>query len=301
MVTLVALVYAAVVGIGALFGRSGPPGLLLSIVATAVVALAFEPVRVRTRDRLLRLTHRERVPAPQAVLAHFTDTAGGRHPARELPDRIASTLAEGTQARRAEVWLVVSDRLELAASWPDRDPLPDAGGSPADRVSLEVRERGELFGRADRRHASGAVAEPGRATAVRGPRRAVGPHAAGVRPPHGARAAAGRAAAALRRSAPLPPRARRPAGRRATAAGAQHPRRGAAGGHRPAGEPAAGADPAGPGARARHGAARAAGGGDAGDHPDARRTLPRPLPGGPLRHRGRWPRCTRRPPAAPSR
>ena len=73
-------------------------------------------------------------------------TPGGRHPARELPDRIASTLAEGTQARRAEVWLVVSDRLELAASWPDRDPLPDAGGSPADRVSLEVRERGELFG-----------------------------------------------------------------------------------------------------------------------------------------------------------
>ena len=46
MVAFVVLVYVVVViGVGALLGRTGSPSLWLSVLATAIVAIAFEPVR----------------------------------------------------------------------------------------------------------------------------------------------------------------------------------------------------------------------------------------------------------------
>ncbi|HEY5879164.1 MAG TPA: ATP-binding protein [Nakamurella sp.] len=153
MGALVVLVYAAAVGVERLFGRTGPPGLVLSVVVTAVVALAFEPVRVRTRLMLTRLTHGGG-PSRAQVLAGFADSVAGRYPIAELPQHIAAVVGEGTGARRTEVWLLVNGRLERAASWTaggagaDR-PGTDSGEAEGglDRHELDVSDRGELFGR----------------------------------------------------------------------------------------------------------------------------------------------------------
>jgi len=153
MGALVVLVYAAAVGVSALLGSTGPPGLVLSVVVTAIVALAFEPVRVRTRRVLTRLTHGGG-PSRAQVLAGFADSVAGRYPIGELPQHIAAVVGEGTGARRTEVWLPVNGRLERAAFWTadgagaDR-PGVDSGevDGRLDRHDLDVRDRGELFGR----------------------------------------------------------------------------------------------------------------------------------------------------------
>ena len=179
MVAFVVLVYAVVViGIGALLGRTGSPSVWLSVLATAIVAIAFEPVRRAVRRWFSRALGQDRL-SPYQVLARFPATVTGAYPAEELPARMAKVLAEGTGTVRAEVWLVVHGRLELAASWPapqltapvgPADPSANptmeiaAGAATAPRLGIErsgeapvvviegvrhslaVRERGELLG-----------------------------------------------------------------------------------------------------------------------------------------------------------
>ena len=156
MAGFVLLVYVTVVvGGGALLGRTGSPSVWLSVLATAIVALAFEPVRARSGRTVARLTHHDR-SSPYQVLARYPSTVAGFCPSDELPRRISRVLQEGTDTARSEVWLAVHGRLELAASWPPdsgvdgpRTPHPDGAG-PAEvdglRRTLAVRERGELLG-----------------------------------------------------------------------------------------------------------------------------------------------------------
>lgn len=172
MVAYVVVVYAiVVVGGGALVGETGAPGLWLSVLATAVVAITFEPVRAGVSRWLARVLRRDRM-TPYQVLAQFRQTATDAYPAAELPARMARVLAEGTGAAAAQVWLTVRGRLELAAIWPahhaDEGGLAATAleaasvGAPAvgpvqaaeapavvvegSRRSLAVRERGELLG-----------------------------------------------------------------------------------------------------------------------------------------------------------
>lgn len=147
MGVLVVLAYTAAVGIERLVGRTGPPGLASSVVVTAVVALAFEPVRRRTRRLLGRLTHADDRSRAQ-VLAGFLDSVGGRTEVVDLPRRIAMVVGEGTGAERTEVWVTVNGELEAAASWePDRSG--PAGGLPGEPVrhEFDVRDRGDRLGR----------------------------------------------------------------------------------------------------------------------------------------------------------
>ncbi|MGS0687867.1 ATP-binding protein [Nakamurella sp. GG22] len=142
MAGLVILTYLLIVPVGgAVLGRPGTPGLWLSVVATAVVAIAFEPVRKVVRSKLSRLLDVDDT-SPYQVLADFSTSVTGRYPVEDLPMRMAAVLARGTGASRAEVWLSVNGALELAACW------PPGTASPADgrRHSLPVRERGELLG-----------------------------------------------------------------------------------------------------------------------------------------------------------
>ena len=160
MVVFVVMVYVAVVvGGGALLGQSGAPSLWLSVLATAIVAIAFEPFRTHINRRLSLTLHQDRM-SPYQVLARFPKTVTGAYPTEELPARMARVLSEGTGTARAEVWLVVRGRLELAASWPDAPSgtvtapklgLDKPGTAPVvmvegQRQSLAVRERGELLG-----------------------------------------------------------------------------------------------------------------------------------------------------------
>jgi signal transduction histidine kinase len=98
----------------------------LSVLATAIVAIAFEPARRGVRRWFSRALGQDRL-SPYQVLARFPATVTGAYPAEELPARMAKVLAEGTGTARAEVWLVVHGHLELAASWPAQQSVPPSG------------------------------------------------------------------------------------------------------------------------------------------------------------------------------
>ena len=143
----VAVVYVVVVlGGGALIGHTDSPHLGLSVIATAVVALAFDPVQSRLEALASRVLDGG-LPSPYDTLHQFSETVSGSHPAEELPARMAHVLAEGTGAEWAGVWLVVDGRPTLAAAWPPTaetsatDPLEGEG-----RHSLPVRYGQELLG-----------------------------------------------------------------------------------------------------------------------------------------------------------
>jgi signal transduction histidine kinase len=153
-VFVTALYLAIVVGIGAAIGTSGEPNLLLSIAATAIVALAFQPLRERARRLADRVVYGKRA-TPYEVLSDFSERMAGAYSTDDVLPRMARILGEGTGATRTEVWLRVGDRLQLAASWPEVTgpettsvPLPD-GELPAfpdvDRC-VPVLHRSELLG-----------------------------------------------------------------------------------------------------------------------------------------------------------
>jgi signal transduction histidine kinase len=139
----VVLVYVlVVVGVGAVVGATSSPDLVLSVVATAVVAVAFDPVQSLLERAAARLVYRG--TPPYEVWERFSSTVTGSYPAEELPARMARVLAEGTGARAAEVWLVVDGRASPAATWPP-DVSPSEDDAPGRRV-LPVRYAGETLG-----------------------------------------------------------------------------------------------------------------------------------------------------------
>jgi signal transduction histidine kinase len=149
LAAFVVTVYVVVVrGGGLLIGATAAPHIALSILATAVVALSFETVQARVESYARRLVHGGR-PSPYEALSHFTQTVTGSYPIEEVPSRMAKLLAEATGARWAQVWLVVHDRLTLAATWP-----PSEAGAAVDEALVDdaayrtvpVRQAGELLG-----------------------------------------------------------------------------------------------------------------------------------------------------------
>jgi signal transduction histidine kinase len=146
-----AVYLAVVVGIGSLIGRTN--NVALSILATAIVAVAFQPLRVRARRLANRLVYGKRA-TPYEVLSEFSDRVGGSFATDDVLPRAAQLLGQGTGAARAEVWLRVGDDLSLAAVWPETEdrgrtlalvrgdlpPVEDAS------LSVPVRHRGELLG-----------------------------------------------------------------------------------------------------------------------------------------------------------
>ena len=146
LVAFVVLVYVVLVlGVGALLGHTSSPDVALSVIATAVVALAFDPVQTRLERAASRAVNHGQL-SPYDVLRRFSETVTGSYDAEELPARMARVLADGTGAEWAQVWLVVGGEPQLAATWP---PGASPEGDPEDngvRRSLPVRDAGELLG-----------------------------------------------------------------------------------------------------------------------------------------------------------
>src|SRR5207248_6694932 len=120
---ITAVYVGIVVGIGAAIGQGSQPNLGLSILATAVVALAFQPVRQRVQRFANRLVYGRRA-TPYEVLSEFSARVAAAGAAEEQLPRMARTLADGTGAATATVWLGANGSLRPAASWP-------SGGRPA--------------------------------------------------------------------------------------------------------------------------------------------------------------------------
>ena len=134
----VVLVYVVIVlGGGVLIGHTASPSVPLSVLATAVVALAFEPVQARLEAFASRTLHGG-LASPYDVLSRFSETVAGSYAAEELPSRMARVLAEGTGAEWSQVWLVVGERPRLAATWPPAATRERAAG---DLVEDEVPGR----------------------------------------------------------------------------------------------------------------------------------------------------------------
>jgi signal transduction histidine kinase len=149
-----AIYLAIVVGIGAAIGTTGQPNVLLSIAATAIVALAFQPLRERARRLADRVVYGKRA-TPYEVLSEFSERMAGSYSTEDVLPRMARILGEGTGATRTEVWLRVGDQLQPAASWPDgpeleRTPLPvpedELPDFPDTDRAVPVRHQSELLG-----------------------------------------------------------------------------------------------------------------------------------------------------------
>jgi signal transduction histidine kinase len=123
-------VYAAVVvGGGALLGlEPSEPHLLLSVLATSIVAVALEPVEVRARRWARRRVQGERA-TPYEALTTFAARTADTYALDEVAPRMAHMLAAATGAASAEVWVSVANDLQLTACWP-----PTA--EPGTRVGL---------------------------------------------------------------------------------------------------------------------------------------------------------------------
>jgi class 3 adenylate cyclase len=116
------LYLAIVVGIGTLVGSRGRPSLL-PIAATAVIAVAFQPARERSRRLANRLVYGRRA-TPYEVLSAFSRGVAGASTDDSLP-RMARLVVEATGAVQATVWLRLGDTLQPQARWPQRGPLPE--------------------------------------------------------------------------------------------------------------------------------------------------------------------------------
>jgi signal transduction histidine kinase len=119
MAAVVTLGYVTVVtGVGRLVDGHGTA---LSLVATAVVAVAFEPLRRRVQRLADWLVYGHRATPYEALArlsAHLSAPAGG------LLDGICTTVADGVGARQVVLWTGPPDELRAVSIWPAAAPLP---------------------------------------------------------------------------------------------------------------------------------------------------------------------------------
>ena len=155
MAAFITAVYVAiVVGLGGLLGSATRPNLALSILATAIVAVAFQPVREQVQRLANRLVYGKRA-TPYEVLSQFSHRVAGTYSSEDVLPRMARVLGEGTGASRADVWIRLGDGIAPAASWPSGDgPAPSRIAitgqllPPVPGISriVPVRHQGELLG-----------------------------------------------------------------------------------------------------------------------------------------------------------
>ncbi len=150
---ITAVYVGIVVGVGALVGSGDSQNLGLSIAATAIVAVGFQPVRTRAERLANRLVYGRRA-TPYEVLSEFSGRMAGAYDDEDVLPRMSRVLAEGIAAERATVWLRVGAELRAAAAWPEETAetsrLPVADGLaleiPGADAAYPVTHQGELLG-----------------------------------------------------------------------------------------------------------------------------------------------------------
>jgi signal transduction histidine kinase len=147
-VIFTAVYVLVVVVIGAVIGVTEG----LSLVVTAIVAVAFQPLRQRAQHFANRLVYGERA-TPYEVLSRFSEQVGETYSGEDIHVRMVRLLAEGTGASSAGVWLKVGDEFRPVATWPtDGSPavVQATGGQVPSfedaTASVPVKHRGELLG-----------------------------------------------------------------------------------------------------------------------------------------------------------
>ena len=147
---ITAVYILVIVNIGAMVG--GSQRLWLSLVTTAVIALAFQPLRQRAQLLANRLVYGKRA-TPYEALSQFSEHLSETYSHEDILERMARILGQGTGAERAEVWVRAGQRLVLASSSPPAaEPLPPVamqnGALPEMQrdTIVPVSHGGELLG-----------------------------------------------------------------------------------------------------------------------------------------------------------
>ncbi|AGZ41532.1 GAF domain-containing sensor histidine kinase [Actinoplanes friuliensis] len=147
MATIVTLGYVAVVtGVGRLVGGNRT---VLSVVATAIVAVAFEPLRRRVQRLADRIVYGHRVSPYESLArlsAHLAAPDAGL-----LLDGICRTVADGVGAREVVLSTGPPDQPQVVSRWPDT-PAPRR---PGEVVTVPVRHDGRALGTLTVRKVSG--------------------------------------------------------------------------------------------------------------------------------------------------
>ena len=213
----ITIVYVVlVVVIGAFIGVTEG----LSLLATAIVAVAFQPIRQRAQRLRTALVYGKRA-TPYEVLSEFSEHVGETYSGEDVLQRMVRLLAEGTGATTTVVWLRIDSELRPAATW------PSGGQSPASRalfggdlpafadatLALPVRHQGEILGAL---------------TLTKPPNETVSPVEQKLVNDLAAQAGLVLGTPANRGPPRIPPAPRRGTGRGASASGTQPPRRRAA-------------------------------------------------------------------------
>ena len=138
---------------GTLAGTSGEPGsnLVLSLVATAIVAVIFQPARERVQRLANRLVYGQRA-SPYEVLADFSEQIAGALSVDEVLPRMAEAAAHGVGASRSRVRVYVPGSQDRAVAWPadalagpfERTVPVFHQGTPVGEIAVSKPERESL-------------------------------------------------------------------------------------------------------------------------------------------------------------
>jgi signal transduction histidine kinase len=167
---VIAAFYIAVVaGVGSLLASGSESRLFLAIVATAFVAVAFQPLRARLERLANRLVYGVRA-VPYEVLADFTTRLDGRDNSLQLLPVMARMLAQGTGSDAATVWLHENGREVPASSFPEhqhvapdtatRSVLLQHAGANLGRLTV-ARRSGEALSPTEERLMDGLASQAG--------------------------------------------------------------------------------------------------------------------------------------------
>ena len=128
-----------VAGAGALIGSAGRSNLLLSILATAVVAVAFQPVRERAQALANRLVYGRRA-SPNELLSQLSQMVTASSSSEQLLMKILQLLVDATGASGAAVHITLAGEQTLTAQWP-------AGSREMVGRVFPISHHGETMGR----------------------------------------------------------------------------------------------------------------------------------------------------------
>jgi signal transduction histidine kinase len=140
---ITAVYVAIVVGLGALLGSGSGPNLGLSIVATALVAVAFAPAKQRMQHLANRLVYGNRA-TPYETLSGFADRMSKAYGGEDVLAEMARLAGQATAATATAVWLRLGPDRVPRGVWPsDGEPPAPRDGDPA---TVPVREGGDVLG-----------------------------------------------------------------------------------------------------------------------------------------------------------
>ncbi len=138
---ITAVYVGIVVGVGLLFGAQDEPNVWLGVVATVVIAIAFQPLRRRLQRVADRIVFGRRV-TPYEVLSSFSQAVAAVDP--DVLNEVAESLTEGTTATAASIWVTRDDGFHRIAAWPTA--TVEGESAPAGDRLEDITHDGERLG-----------------------------------------------------------------------------------------------------------------------------------------------------------